>query len=174
MKFDQKKSVEILSRTPLVLEVWLDGLSEEWIRSNEGVNTWSPYDIVGHLVHGEKTDWIPRIQIILSDRTDKTFETFDREAQFEDNKNKTLRQLLDEFKLLRGQGIEILESKPLDARDLLKTGIHPAFGNVTLAQLLSTWTAHDLGHLAQIARVMARQYKYEVGPWIEYLPVLTR
>jgi uncharacterized damage-inducible protein DinB len=174
MKFDLKKSVEILSRTPRVLEVSLAGLSDEWIHANEGDNTWSPYDIVGHLIHGEKTDWIPRVQIILSDRADKTFETFDRKAQFEDSKGKSLRQLLDEFKSLRRKGIEILESKPLTVQDLLKTGVHPAFGNVSLAQLLSTWTAHDLGHLAQIARVMARQYKYEVGPWIEYLPVLTK
>ncbi len=174
MEFDLLKSIEILTRTPIVLDAFLRGLNENWTQSTEGENTWSPYDIVGHLIHGEKTDWISRMQIILSDHSDKSFKPFDRFAQFDESKGKTLSQLLDEFKILRKESIEILESKKLTTDDLRKKGIHPVFGEVTLSQLLATWTTHDLSHLAQIARVMAKQYTFEVGPWKEYLPILTR
>lgn len=173
MEFDLKKSIEILSRTPPALEVLLDGINEEWTHNNEGDNTWSPFDILGHLIHGEKTDWIPRMNVILAGETN-TFESFDRFAQFDASKGKTVRQLLTEFKKLRAENITILESKKLTINLLDKKGIHPAFGEVTLKQLLSTWVAHDLGHIAQVARVMAKQYTNEVGPWKEYLPILTR
>ncbi len=166
------ESMEILSRTPLVLESLLQELPESWAMNNEGKDTFSPFDVVGHLLHGEKTDWMPRMEIILSDKTDKTFEPYDRFAQFRESEGKTLNQLLEEFKKLRTYNIEILKSKNLQDKDLLKTGIHPSFGSVTLQQLLSTWTVHDLSHIAQITRVMCKQYKEEVGPWIAYLKIL--
>ena len=174
MELDINKSIEILERTPVVIEEMLKGLSPDWVMNNEGPDTWSPYDVVGHLIHGEKTDWIPRLEIILSDKGDKKFEPFDRFAQFKESKGKKLQQLIDEFKELRKNGIEALRSKKLKEEDLDKTGIHPEFGIVTLRQLLSTWVVHDLNHIAQIARVMAKQYKQETGPWQAYLPILNR
>lgn len=173
MKFDLNRSIEVLERTPLVIEHLLKGISEEWIFNNEGGKTWSPYDIVGHLVHGEKTDWVTRMEIILLDH-DKKFAPFDRFAQFNESKGKSLETLIAEFKTLRKKNIMKLRLKKIESFDLHKKGIHPAFGNVTLQQLLSTWVVHDLNHIAQIARVMAKQYKTEVGPWMEYLPILTR
>ena len=172
MNFSLSKSIEILERTPEVLTVILQNLSNEWTSNNEGGETWSVYDIVGHLIHGELTDWTPRMEIILSEKTDKTFTPFDRFAQFEKSKGKTLIYLLDEFKSLRLENINLLKSKELTNRDLERTGVHPAFGEITLSQLLSTWTVHDLNHIAQISRVMAKQYKAEVGPWAAYLRIL--
>jgi hypothetical protein len=172
MNFNLNKSTEILQRTPFVLETMLKNVSEEWIMQNEGKETWSPFDVVGHLIHGEKTDWIPRLELILSTRRIKKFEPFDRFAQFEQSKGKTMYQLLAEFKKLRKKNIWTLTSKNLTEADLKKMGVHPAFGNVTVKELLSTWVVHDLNHLAQIARVMAKQYKNETGPWEEYLPIL--
>ena len=172
MQFDVNRTIEILERTPLVLKTLLSGISDEWTMNNEGPETWSAYDIVGHLIYGEKTDWIPRMGIILSDNADKHFVPYDRFAQFTESKGKSLQQLLDEFTVLRIQNVEILCNANITADDLLKTGIHPAFGNVTLAQLLATWTAHDLNHIAQIARVMAKQYKDEAGPWVAYIKAL--
>ena len=172
MNFSISKSIEILERTPDVLVAMLRNISSDWTSNNEGGETWSVYDIVGHLIHGEKTDWIPRIKIILSDIPSKTFETFDRFAQFEESKGKTLIQLLDNFKNLRQKNIEQLRLKRLTDDDFEKTAIHPTFGEITLSQLLSTWTVHDLNHIAQISRVMAKQYKTEVGPWVEYLRIL--
>jgi hypothetical protein len=174
MEFNLNKSIEILERTPKVLEVLLNGLSTVWIQNNEGGETWSPFDVVGHLVHGEKTDWIARMEIILSDKPDKTFAPFDRFAQFEESKGKTISQLLTEFQELRNQNLTLLKSKDIQPEDLSKTGIHPTFGEVTLEHLLATWVAHDLGHIAQISRVMAKQYIEEVGPWREFLPILDR
>ena len=172
MNFSLSKSIEILERTPEVLNVMLQNLSNEWTSNNEGGETWSVYDIVGHLIHGELTDWTPRMEIILSEKTDKTFTPFDRFAQFEKSKGKTLIQLLDEFKSLRLENINLLKSKELTNRDLERTGVHPAFGEITLSQLISTWTVHDLNHIAQISRVMAKQYTAEVGPWAAYLRIL--
>jgi hypothetical protein len=174
MTFNINSAIEILERTPRVLTSMLDGLSHEWINNNEGEQTWSPFDVVGHLIHGEKTDWMVRAEIILSGREPKTFKPFDRFAQFEQSKGKTLTQLLEEFQYLRMKNLTVLKSKSLSPHDFKKTGIHPTFGEVTLEQLLSTWVAHDLGHIAQISRVMAKQYKNEVGPWNAYLPVLDR
>lgn len=172
MNFILSKSMEVLERTPDVLSAMLQGVSDYWTSNNEGNETWSVYDIVGHLIHGEKTDWIPRMEIILSDKTDKTFEPFDRFAQLEDSKGKSLPQLLEEFKILRRENMEHLRSKKLTSELYEEKGIHPAFGQITLSQLLSTWTVHDLNHISQIARVMAKQYKEEVGPWIDYLKIL--
>lgn len=172
--YQLNESIEILSRTPRVLESLLHDMPSSWVMNNEGDNTFSPFDVVGHLLHGEKADWVPRMEIILSDKVDKSFERYDRFAQFRESEGKTLNQLLSEFKTLRTNNIEILKSKNLQENDLLKTGMHPTFGSVTLQQLLSTWTVHDLSHIAQITRVMCKQYKEEVGPWINYLPILTR
>lgn len=174
MDFSLEKSFEILERTPNVLELMLKDLSDEWIMNNEGPETWSPFDIVGHLIHGEQTDWIARTKIILSNSDEKEFKPFDRFAQFEESKGKTMNQLLVEFKKAREENLRILKSFNLTKADLDKTGIHPKFGNVTLSQLLSTWTIHDLSHIAQIARVMCKQYKDAVGPWAEYLPILQK
>lgn len=157
-----------------MLESLLQNLSKEWAHNNEGAETFSPFDVVGHLIHGEKADWVPRIEIILSDKVNKTFQPYDRFAQFKDSEGKTMNQLLDEFRALRAKNLELLKAKNLQEKDLVKTGTHPAFGSVTLQQLLSTWTVHDLSHIAQITRVMCKQYKEEVGPWIHYLPILTR
>jgi hypothetical protein len=170
--FDLDKSVEILERTPAILAAMLEGLDDDWITHNEGPDTWSPYDIVGHLIHGELTDWIPRMEIILSDSSDKRFTPFDRFAQFTNSRGKTLSSLLDRFATLRAHNIQKLRATPITGADLLKTGIHPAFGPVTLSQLLATWAAHDLNHIAQIARVMAAQYKAATGPWVAYLKIL--
>jgi len=170
MKFELQHAFEILDRTPAILHSMLYDLPETWTEPNEGENTWSAYDIVGHLIHGEKTDWITRAEIILSSSDNKKFEPFDRFAQFADSKGKSLNQLLDEFKKLRQLNLEKFRTYQPD--DLSKTGVHPAFGEVTLKELLATWVVHDLNHIAQISRVMAKQYKEEVGPWIEYLGIL--
>ena len=172
MMFELSKSLEILERTPDVLETLLNGISGDWTTLNEGGESWSVYDIIGHFIHGEKTDWIPRARIILSDHPDKSFEPFDRFAMFTDSQGKSLQQLLQEFKTIRETNLEILRSFHITERDLKRTGIHPAFGEVTLEQLLSTWVVHDLNHLGQIARVMAKQYKDAVGPWVPYLRIL--
>jgi len=174
MNFEVSNAIEILEQTPYVVEKLLSGLSPGWVTNNEGKETWSPYDVVGHLIHGEKTDWIPRMEIILSIHPDKKFQPFDRFAQFKDSEGKDLRELLDEFKTLRAENIRILKEKKLSEIDLMRTGIHPDFGSVTLKQLLSTWVVHDLEHIAQIARVMSKQYKEEVGPWTKYLPILNK
>lgn len=172
MEFDLEKGIPILARTPLILKTWLTGLSDEWVHQNEGPDTWSPYDIVGHLIHGERTDWMQRLDIILSDSGNKTFVPFDRFAQFRDSQGKTLDMLLGEFEALRWQNLDVLRDKQLGPADYARKAMHPSLGEVTLSQLLSTWIAHDLGHLAQIGRVMAKQYKKEIGPWIAYMPVM--
>ena len=172
MEYKLTEAIEMLERTPFVVEQMLSGLSENWVINNEGPDTWSPYDVVGHLIHGEKTDWIPRMLIVLSDGGDKKFVPFDRFGQFSESKGKTLQQLITEFKEVRKQSLDTLKSKKLTDADMNKTGIHPAFGTVTLKQLLATWVVHDLAHITQIARVMAKQYSAEVGPWKAYLSVL--
>ncbi len=173
MEFNLNKTIEVLECTPAVLKKLLSELSDEWILNNEGKDTWCPFDVVGHLIHGEKTDWIPRMEIILSDKSNKKFVPFDRFAQLK-SKKKSLAHLLKEFKQLRKENIKILKSKKLSKNDLKKTGIHPEFGKVTLEQLLATWAAHDLAHIGQISRVMAKQYKSAVGPWAKYLPVMNK
>ncbi len=172
MTFSLKKSLEILERTPVVLSAMLNGIDQDWTSNNEGENSWSPFDIVGHLIHGEKTDWVPRIKIVLSNEENKTFEPFDRFAQMISSKGKSMNMLLDEFTVLRKENIRFLKSKSYDEQILDRTGIHPHLGTVTLRQLLSAWVVHDLSHIAQIGRVMAKQYKTEVGPWSEYLSIL--
>jgi uncharacterized damage-inducible protein DinB len=172
MEFEFEKATAVLETTPSVLEAWLGNLPEEWTHASDGEGTWSPFDIVGHLIHGEKTDWIPRAEIILSDRETREFEPFDRFAMFADSKGKSLQELLDSFADLRQQSLDRLRALQISETDLDKTGVHPEFGTVTLRQLLATWVDHDLNHLGQIARVMARQYRGEVGPWHMYLGIL--
>lgn len=170
--FNLKEAIEILERTPAVLISLLSGLSDRWIYNNEGGESWNPYYIVGHMIHGEKKDWIMRTRIILEYGEEKPFEPFDRLAQFKDSKGKTLNDLLEEFAKLRTENIDVLDKSNLNENDFSKNGIHPEFGKVTPKQLLSTWVVHDLSHIRQISRVMAKQYKNEIGPWKNYLPVI--
>ena len=166
MEFSIENSVPILRNTPSVLRAITKDLPGDWLYSNEGGDTWSVYDIVGHLLHGELTDWIARLEKVLS-VNDKEFIPFDRFAQFTESKDKSLAQLLDEFDEARNRNITILLMKNIGPELHNEEGIHPAFGKVKLSQLLATWTAHDLGHIGQIARVMAKQYKGAVGPRVE-------
>ncbi|SHG57814.1 DinB family protein [Flagellimonas flava] len=170
--FNLEKSIQILERTPAVLKALFYNLGEDWITVNEGPQTWSAYDILGHLIHGENTDWIPRAKIILGDGADKTFEPFDRFAQKELSKGKSMEQLLDEFAQLRESSVQILKSWSLSQEDLAKKGNHPELGAVTLGQLLATWTIHDLAHLNQVSRVMVKHYADSVGLWRQYISLL--
>jgi hypothetical protein len=174
MNFDLAASVAVLERTPQTFRAMLGGLSPVWTDATEGPDSWSPWVILGHLIHGERDDWIPRAEIILEQGADRRFTPYDRFAQFQESKGKLLTQLLDEFAELRGQNMATLAGWRITSEQLSLTGEHPEFGSVTLRQLLSTWVAHDLGHIAQTARVMAKQYREAVGPWRAYLPVLDR
>ncbi len=162
-----------LKRTPAVLRALLEGLPEDLIRSNEGPGTWSPFDVVGHLIHGEQTDYIPRAKMILEHGVNRAFEPFDREAMLKTGEGKTFNELLDEFAALRSRNLETLRGMKLSQQDLARKGTHPALGEVTLGELLATWFAHDLDHLVQILRTAAKQYGDAVGPWREYLSVMT-
>ncbi len=172
MNFDLEKSIELLERTPQVYKVLLSNLKSDWGIINEGSGTWSAFDIIGHLIHGENTDWIPRAELILSSKEIPTFEPFDRFAQKGISKDKTLDQLLDEFEVLRKQNLIKLKSWDLKNEELDKKGKHPDLGAVTLRQLISTWTIHDIGHLNQLSRVMIKHYKEDVGSWGEYSKIL--
>lgn len=172
MKFNLPDTYNLLERTPGYLENLLIGLPESWTHQNEGGDSWSAFDIIGHFIHGEKTDWIPRARIILSDLPDKTFVPFDRFAQFENSKGKSLEELLAEFRALRMENIAILKSFDLTPALLERTGIHPDFGTVTLSQLLSTWVIHDLSHTNQITRVLAKIYRSEAGPWVQFINLI--
>lgn len=174
MEFDLDHAIAILSRTPGTLRGMLEGLPEPWPSDNEGGDSWSPFDVVGHLVHGEETDWIARARFCLAEEEGgpHTFEPFDRFAQIENSRGKSLVGLLDRFEALRKANLDTLRGLEIGEKELERQGIHPALGPVKLRQLLATWVAHDLGHLGQIARVLAKQYADEVGPWREYLPVL--
>ena len=174
MAFNLQKSILILERTPNVLDALLRNLPYEWTHRNEGENTWSPFDVVGHLLHGEKTDWIERTNIILKNDLTISFAPFDRFAQFEDSKGKTMNDLLDEFAELRKVNLKILKDLVISERNFELIGNHPNLGKVTLKQLLASWVAHDLGHIAQITRVMAKQYKDDVGPWKQFMGVLNK
>ncbi len=172
MAFDLNKSLDMLSRTPDVLTALLKDLPEDWTSANEGGKSWSPFIIVGHLLHGEKTDWLTRTRIILSDAEDKTFEPFDRFAQIKDNEGRKLNDLLEEFGQRRRANLEEIKKLNITEDMLDKTGVHPAFGEVSLGNLLTTWMTHDLNHLYQITRVLAKQFKEESGPWVEFLRIL--
>jgi hypothetical protein len=172
MRFDLDHAADILSRTPAVLESLLGGLPAEWALGNEGEQTWSPYDVLGHLIHGERTDWIPRARIILRHGESETFEPFDRFAQFEASAGRSLEELLGTFAGLRAENIQSLKGLNITAEDLARRGRHPELGSVTLGELLAAWVVHDLDHIAQITRTLAKQYGEAVGPWEAYLSVL--
>jgi hypothetical protein len=173
MQFDLDLSLDVLRRTPAVLGALLAEAAEPWVRGREGAETFSPFDVVGHLIDGEETDWIPRARIILARRADPRFEPYDRFRHQARNANRSLGSLLEEFTRLRDANLEELRAWQLTAAELDLPGTHPSLGRVTLRQLLAAWVAHDLGHLAQVARVMAKQYREAVGPWLPFLPILT-
>lgn len=174
MDFDLRSARSVLERTPRTLDAWLRDLPDEWVHADEGLDTFSPFDVVGHLVHGERSDWIARARMILDHGEAKTFEPFDRFAHEATSADESLAARLDEFARLRAANLDTLDAMGIGATDLARRGRHPAFGPVTLRQLLSTWVVHDLGHVAQISRVLAKVYASEVGPWAEFLPVLRR
>jgi hypothetical protein len=172
MEHNLDHTVQLLARTPPTLDALLRDLPQTWTSRNEGENTWSAFNIVGHLIHGERTDWMPRAKMILQFGETRAFEPFDRFAQARESEGKSLEQLLDEFAHLRRENLIELRALNLRPQDLARRGRHPALGVVTLSELLATWAAHDLTHLHQISRVMAHQYRDAVGPWSQYLGVL--
>ena len=172
MEFELPHAIDILRRTPATLNSLLRDLPERWLVQNEGPETWSPYDVIGHLIHGEETDWIPRAKIILEHGETRAFEPFDRVAMFEKSAGKPIGELLDTFTELRAANVRELEGMNLTVDLLDKRGLHPELGIVTLKQLLATWVVHDLGHIRQVARVMSKQYGAAVGSWKAYLSIL--
>ena len=174
MELQIEHAKDILRRTPATLDLLLRDLPEQWLMTNEGADTWSPYDVVGHLIHGEETDWIPRAKMILEHGESRAFTPFNREAMFETSRGKSIAELLETFARLREESLRELEDLRLTPELMEKRGLHPEFGSVALRQLLSTWVVHDLSHIGQIVRVMSKQYGDAVGPWKAYLPILTR
>ncbi len=174
MNYDFDSAKSLLARTPSTLDSWLRALPEEWLRLNEGDLTWSAYDILGHFIHGEKTDWVPRARIILTRAESVGFPPFDRFAQFAEGSDASMTERLDEFARLRQANLETLDALRITPEQMAWTGVHPEFGQVTLRQLLATWIVHDQSHLGQIARVLAKGYASEVGPWRAYIPILGR
>jgi hypothetical protein len=171
-EFTLAEATAVLTRTPATLNALLRGLPDIWVRSNEGIDTWSAFDIVGHLIFGERTDWMPRVRTVLESGEARPFEPFDRFAQLKQGQDKSLEQLLDDFAGLRTENLEALQALNLQPADLIRRGRHPALGVVTLSQLLATWAVHDLTHVHQLSRVMAHRYRDTVGPWNVYLGVL--
>jgi hypothetical protein len=172
MEHDLQQTIALLARTPAALDALLRDLPDAWTMRNEGADTWSAFDVVGHLIHGELTDWMPRTRMILRAGETQPFEPYDRSAQERESKGKSLAQLLDEFARLRSENLAELHELDLKPKDLARRGRHPALGAVTLSQLLATWAAHDLTHLHQLSRIMAHQYREAVGPWTKYLGVM--
>jgi len=172
MEFSLEMGIPVLERTPATLRAMLLGLPEKWIISNEGDDSWSPYDVVGHLVSLERTDWLPRARIILEHGASRPFDPVDRFAMFTESQGKSLEQLLDEFAQIRTRNMADLRAMQLTTEQLALRGRHPALGEVTLGQLLATWITHDLNHIHQIAQTMARQYRDAVGSWREYVLIL--
>lgn len=173
MKFEINSALAVLQRTPGCIRELLSGLADPWIHGNEGPQTFGAFDVVGHLIDGEETDWVPRAKIILAQGPDPRFETYDRFRHWQRNAGRSLLSLLDEFETLRVQNLALVRSWRLTEDQLLLRANHPQLGVVTLRELLAAWVVHDLGHIAQISRVMAKQYKAEVGPWVPFMPVLT-
>jgi hypothetical protein len=171
-EFSLADAIAVLTRTPATLNALLRGLPSTWVRDNEGKDTWSAFDIVGHLIFGERTDWMPRLRIILESGDARPFDPFDRFAQFKESQGKSLEQLLDDFTRLRTENLAALQALNLQPKDFTRRGRHPALGVVTLSELVATWAIHDLSHVHQLSRVMAHQYRDSVGPWSAYLGVL--
>jgi len=172
MNFSLQDTIAVLERTPAALEAMLRGLPDAWTRTNEGDGTFSPYDVIGHLNHGERTDWIPRARIILEHGETRPFDRYDRFAQDRDSPGKSLDQLLDEFTILRRDNLRTLRGWNLDPAAFERRGMHPILGPVTLGNLIATWAAHDLTHVHQVSRCMAHQYRDAVGPWTKFLGVM--
>ncbi len=172
MQYSINDSIQVLEHTPSTLDALLRGLAEPWISCDEGDETWSPFVVVGHLIHGEITDWIPRVRIVLEQGSNRTFEPYDRFAQFKESRGKSMDQLLDRFAELRSENLATLKKLDISDSALALEANHPELGVVTLRQLLAAWVVHDLGHIRQIARTMAKQYRDEIGPWGAYLPVV--
>jgi hypothetical protein len=170
--FVLEEALPVLERTPAVLRALLTDLPEQWTSATEGEGTWSPFDVVGHLIHGERTDWIPRAELIMTRGDSVAFTPFDRFAMFDESRGRTLPELLDIFAELRAANLRRLQELVTSPAVLKRRGLHPELGRVTLGQHLATWVAHDLSHIGQIARVMARRYTAAVGPWRAYLPLL--
>lgn len=170
-EFSLAESIALLTRTPATLNALLRGLPDMWTQSNEGKDTWSAFDIVGHLIVGDRTDWMPRVRTILEHGETRAFDPFDRFAQAKES-SKSLEQLLDDFALVRSESLATLQALNLQSGDMARKGMHPALGGVTLSELLATWAVHDLTHLHQLSRVMAHQYRDAVGPWSAFLGVL--
>jgi len=170
--FSLTETIAVLSRTPASLDALLRGLPDIWVRSNEGKDSWNAFDIIGHLIYAERTDWMPRVRIILESGEARAFDPFDRFAQSREPQDQSLEQRLDDFASLRKKNLAALQALNLKPEDLTRRGKHPALGGVTLSQLLATWATHDLTHLHQLSRVMAYQYRDAVGPWNVYLGVL--
>jgi hypothetical protein len=169
---DLGQTISLLSRTPAAIDGWLRGLPDAWTRRSEGAETWTPFEIVGHLIHGERTDWIPRAKRILVDGETRPFDPFDRLGHVRESAGRSMEQLLEEFARVRSASLSELRALNLQPADFDRRGRHPVFGPVTLSQLLATWAVHDLTHLHQLSRVMAHQYGEAVGPWSAYLGVL--
>lgn len=173
MAFDLRQSIEVLRQTPATLAAMLGDLDDGWIHATEGPDTFSPFDVVGHLIDGEETDWMERARIILARGPDPVFTPYDRFRHKARNTGRTLASLLEEFAACRAANLDALQTLHLSDADLDLPGRHPRLGSVTLRQLLAAWVVHDLGHIAQIARVMAKQYRDDIGPWSQFLPVVT-
>ena len=173
MRFDLDEAIRVLFRTPAVFYAWLGDLPEQRAHVNEGPDTWSPFDVLGHLIHGEKTDWMPRLGMILSGDT-TPFEPFDRFAMLEANKGRALQELLDEFRELRLANVQKLRAMELTSSDLAQVGTHPELGAVSARQLLATWVTHDQAHIAQVARVLTKSYGEVIGPWKQYVSILAK
>jgi hypothetical protein len=175
MNFNMKEAIEVLERTPQSLENFLSGLSDAWLKCNEGEGTWNIYEVIEHLIEGEKNNWLPRLEIILQEDESKVFPPFDRYSHLsEGDETKLIEKKLLEFKKIRIQNIAKLNTLIENESDLEKTGAHPVFGEVKARELLSTWVVHDLTHIAQIVRILAERYRLDVGPWIEYLGILKK
>jgi hypothetical protein len=172
MDFALDTAVPVLSRTPRVLRALLEDLPAPFLAAHEGPDTWNPFDVVGHLIHGERTDWIPRVKHLLEHGEAVAFPVFDRFAQFEASKGSTLADLLSLFAELRADSLDQLSELHLTPRDLARRGLHPALGPVTLGQHLASWVVHDLDHVVQISRVMGKLYTEAVGPWRQYMRIL--
>lgn len=168
------EALAVLERTPRAISGLLGGLPDSWTRFAPSEGSWSAYDVVGHLIHGEKTDWMSRVAMILEHGGSRPFEPFDREAMFEASAGKQLGALVTEFAALRERGLRDLAEMRVGEAELALEGLHPSLGRVTLAQLIASWAVHDLGHVAQIAEAMAKRYRADVGPWRAFLPVVDR
>ena len=172
MQLKLSEATQILRQTPATLTTMVNGLPDTWVKATEGAGTWSCYDILGHLIHGELTDWVPRARLILEHGEKRAFEPFDQHAHFRDDQTRPVSALLEQFAFLRAENIAILQGLKLTDDDLARRGTHPDLGTVTLGQLLSTWVVHDLSHISQIARVAVKQYAHQVGPWRAYISML--